>query len=199
VSRGLLDVLPDEASLAMVLAHELAHIALGHTLNTDLAFSDRMFFPDQDTFERLDLRRSPAEEEAADAKAMDLLSKSPYRDKLGSAGLFLKQLQLNASVLKHLIRPHLGGGMINSSAPRMSALINSAPKLEPGKIDQIAALPLGARIKVDPWSDNIELVKTTSLPLISSREKMPFEVTPFSPYLKRFSSRDSKTARVNSQ
>ena len=30
VSRGLLDVLPDEASLAMVLAHELGHIALGH-------------------------------------------------------------------------------------------------------------------------------------------------------------------------
>ena len=30
VSRGLIDVLPDESSLAMVLAHELAHIVLGH-------------------------------------------------------------------------------------------------------------------------------------------------------------------------
>src|SRR4029077_18575115 len=30
VSRGLIDVLPDEASLAMVLSHELAHIVLGH-------------------------------------------------------------------------------------------------------------------------------------------------------------------------
>jgi Zn-dependent protease with chaperone function len=30
VSRGLLDVLPDEASLAAVLAHELGHIVLGH-------------------------------------------------------------------------------------------------------------------------------------------------------------------------
>jgi Zn-dependent protease with chaperone function len=29
VSRGLIDVLPDEASLAMVLSHELAHIVLG--------------------------------------------------------------------------------------------------------------------------------------------------------------------------
>jgi len=29
LSRGLIDVLPDEASLAMVLSHELAHIALG--------------------------------------------------------------------------------------------------------------------------------------------------------------------------
>ena len=30
VSRGLLDTLPDEASLAAVLSHELGHIALGH-------------------------------------------------------------------------------------------------------------------------------------------------------------------------
>ena len=29
ISRGLLDVLPDEASLAMALAHEFSHIALG--------------------------------------------------------------------------------------------------------------------------------------------------------------------------
>ena len=32
ISRGLIDVLPDEASLAMVLSHELAHIVLGHNL-----------------------------------------------------------------------------------------------------------------------------------------------------------------------
>ncbi len=50
VSRGLLDVLPDEASLAMVLARELGHIALGHQLDTRLAFNDRMFFADEDTF-----------------------------------------------------------------------------------------------------------------------------------------------------
>jgi predicted Zn-dependent protease len=50
ISRGLLDVLPDEASLAMVLAHELSHIVLGHPFDTKLAFNDRMFFPDEDSF-----------------------------------------------------------------------------------------------------------------------------------------------------
>src|SRR5262249_4319957 len=58
VSRGLLDVLPDEGALAMVLAHNLAHVALGHRLDTDLAYNDRLFFPDEDTFERLDFKRS---------------------------------------------------------------------------------------------------------------------------------------------
>src|ERR1035441_4844320 len=40
ISRGLLDVLPDEASLAMVLSEELAHIALGHKTPTAFAFGD---------------------------------------------------------------------------------------------------------------------------------------------------------------
>ena len=46
LSRGLIDVLPDEASLAMIIAHELAHIALGHRLDTKYAFNDRMLFED---------------------------------------------------------------------------------------------------------------------------------------------------------
>src|SRR5271155_5380233 len=39
ISRGLVDVLPDEASLAAVLAHELAHIVLGHNLGSKYAFN----------------------------------------------------------------------------------------------------------------------------------------------------------------
>ena len=108
LSRGLLDVLPDEASLAMVLAHELSHIVLGHKFDTKLAFNDRMFFADQESFQRLDFKRRPADEEAADTKALELLKNSPYKDKLGTAGLFLKQLQERAPDLPNLIRPHLG-------------------------------------------------------------------------------------------
>jgi hypothetical protein len=65
-------------------------------------------------------------------------------------------------------------------------LINSAPQLQPGKLDQIAALPIGARVKLDPWSDRVELLKAKPVPLLSAREKMPFEVTPFMPFLTRY-------------
>jgi len=188
VSRGLLDVLPDEASLAMVLAHELSHIALGHKVDTKLAFNDRMFFPDENTFERLDFQRTSRDEEAADKKALELLANSPYKDKLGNAGLFLKALQSRAPELKNLIRPHLGNSLQNGKSLRMSALLNNAPQLEPHRTDQIAALPLGGRVKVDPWSDRIELVKAKQVPLTSAQEKIPFEVTPFFPFLTRLSS-----------
>ena|SRR5579883_1047181 len=185
VSRGLLDVLPDEPSLAMVLAHELGHIVLGHRLDTKLAFNDSVFFPDDKTFERLDFTRNAADEEAADRKAVDLLAKSPYKDKLGNAGLFLKALQARAPELKHLIRPHLGNSLAGGKTMRMSALLNSAPQLETPRLDQIAALPLGGRVKLDPLSNRVELLKTKPVALLSVREKIPFEVTPFFPYLTR--------------
>ena len=185
VSRGLLDVLPDEASLAMVLAHELGHIALGHRLDTKLAFNDRMFFPDENTFERMDFSRSPSDEDAADKKALELLANSPYKDKLTNAGLFLKALQANAPQLRNLIRPHMGNSMAGGKEMRMSALLNTAPQLELRRTDQIAALPLGGRVKLDPWSNQITLLKTKAVPLESAQEKMPFQVTPFFPYLSR--------------
>jgi Peptidase family M48 len=192
ISRGLLDVLPDEASLAMVLSHELSHIILGHKFDTKLAFNDRMFFPDEESFQRMDFKRHSGDEEAADAKALELLKNSPYKDKLGSAGLFLKALQQSAPELPNLIRPHLGDSMASSKNIRMSALLASAPQLQPERTDQIAALPLGGRIKLDPWTDQVELAKAKPVALVSAREKMPFELTPFFPYLTRLSTPGSQ-------
>jgi hypothetical protein len=192
ISRGLLDVLPDEASLAMVLAHELSHIVLGHQFDTKLAFNDRMFFPDEDSFQRMEFKRRPSDEEAADTKALELLKNSPYKDKLGTAGLFLKALQERAPDLPNLIRPHLGNSLAQGKSIRMSALLASAPQLEPARTDQIAALPLGGRIKLDPWTDQVELAKAKPVALTSAREKMPFEITPFFPYLTRLSTPGSE-------
>ncbi|HEX4488607.1 MAG TPA: M48 family metalloprotease [Terriglobales bacterium] len=187
LSRGLLDVLPDESSLAMVIAHELSHIALGHRLDTKVAFNDRMFYADENTYDRLDFTRNPEDEEAADKKALELLDNSPYKNKLQSAALFLKALQMRAPDLKNLIRSHLGNSLADAKTIRMSALMNSAPQLEMRRTDQVAALPLGGRIKLDPWTTRVELVKAKPVALTSPREKMPFEVTPFFPYLTRYS------------
>ena len=92
ISRGLVDVLPDEASLAAVLSHELAHIVLGHNLGSKYAFNDRMLFSDEGTYQNLGFKHIPEEEAAADKKAVDLLKNSPYAQKLDNVGLFLKAL-----------------------------------------------------------------------------------------------------------
>ena len=186
ISRGLLDVLPDEASLAMVLAHELSHVVLGHKLDTKMAFNDRLFFPDEKTFQTLEFTRNGDDEVAADKKAIELLGNSPYKDKLGVPGLFLRVVQLRAPNLKQLIRSHLGNSLSSAGGFRLEALAQAAPELDFKKLDQIAALPLGGRIKVDAWTNKVALLKSKPVALLSPSEKMPFEVTPFFPYLTRY-------------
>ena len=186
VSRGLIDVLPDEAALAMVLSHELAHIALNHRVDTKFAFTDRFFFSEPATFQRMNFERSALDEQAADAKASELLNNSPYKDKLASAGLFLRQIQDRAQVLPNLIRPHLGNPLGSKNTTRLATVATAAPQLE-NKIDQLAALSLGSRVDLNPWSNQIEMMNTKRVTLLSPADKMPLEVTPFFPYLTRLS------------
>jgi hypothetical protein len=156
---------------------------LGHHIDTQLAFNDRLFFADTTTFQHLHFELDAADEQAADNKAIELLADSPYKDKLSNAGLFLKAIHDRAPVLTNLIRPRMGNAMTSEKTPRMAALFNSAPTLEKQRLDQIAALPIGSRIKVDPWGNQITMMNAKPVALVSAREKMPFEVTPFFPVL----------------
>src|SRR6267143_6949189 len=199
VSRGLVDVLPDEASLAMVLSRELAHIVLGHNLGSKYAFYDRMLFSDESTYQNLGFRHVPEEETAADEKAIELLKNSPYGQKLNTPGLFLRELAARGPALPALLTPHLGTGFTNhkGAVDRMVVLMNSAPALDPNQLDQIAALPLGGRVKLNPWDDHAELIKTMPVPITSARGKMPLEVTPFFPRLTRYGAVVNTTAAAN--
>jgi hypothetical protein len=199
ISRGLVDVLPDEASLAMVLSRELAHIVLGHNSGSKYAFYDRMLFSDESTYQNLGFRHLPEEETAADKKALELLKNSPYAPKLNTPGLFLRELAARGPALSALLTPHLGTGFTNhkGAVDRMVALMNSAPALDPNQLDQIAALPLGGRVKLNPWDDHAELIKTTPVAITSAHGKMPLEVTPFFPRLTRSGAVVNPTATAN--
>jgi hypothetical protein len=195
VSRGLIDVLPDEGSLAMVLSHELAHIVLGHNLGSQYAFNDRMLFSDESTYQNFGFKHIPEEETAADKKAIEMLKASPYAQKLETAGLFIKALQQRAPQLSALLQAHLGNSITeNGTVTRMAQLGTSAPALDWNKLDQIAALPLGGRVKLNPWDDKVEIVKAQPVAITSARDKMPFEVTPFYPRLSRYSTANAPAA-----
>jgi hypothetical protein len=185
LSRGLIDVLPDEASLAAVLAHELSHILLGHGVDTRFGFADRLLFPDDQTLEHLAMLRTPDEEAAADKRSIELIAKSPYSGKLDGTGLFMKQLAEMHSVLPNLIRGRMGNSMVDDKTMRLASIVVEAPKLNRLDLKQVAALPLGARVLIDPWNSHIEMSKAKTVEILSPREKMPFQITPFSPYLFR--------------
>jgi hypothetical protein len=160
---------------------------LGHNLGSKYAFNDRMLFSDDSTYNNLGFKHIPEEETAADKKAVDILNNSPYAQKLDNVGLFLKALQARAPQLNALLTTHLGNQLTqNGSISRLSALATKGPALDNNKLDQVAALPLGGRVKINPWDDKAEMVKTVPVAITSARDKMPFEVTPFYPRLARY-------------
>ena len=181
LSRGLVDVLPDEASLATMLAHELSHVVLGHRLDSSYAFFDNLLVEDKDTFRHFGFARTLEEEKAANAKAMQILNNSPYKNQLGNAGLFLTALETRQKEIPNLISGHLG-----NRVPVIGDLRSTAPVDQKQNPQMIAALPLGGRVKLDPWNDKLELIKSKPVGTVAEREKMPFEVTPFMPYLMRY-------------
>ena len=200
MSRGLLDTLPDEASLAMVLSHELGHIVLGHRLDTKYAFSDRTIFNDEEIFQKIAVLHRSGDEEAADQKGMELMKNSPYKDKAASAGLYLRELEERSRHLSALIYPHLGNRMAKGSdVLKMEALVQDSPDLDTTNIKQLPALPLGSRIKLDPWDDHVEMQKSKPVALLSARDKMSFEVTPMYPNLVRYKVPGSEVAAAGTK
>ena len=184
VSRGLMDVLPDEASLAAILAHELGHVVLGHRMDTQFAFFNRLRFDEKETFRHFGFARTPEEEQAANQKGIELLMQSPYKDQARTAQLFLEALQSRSKEIPNLISPHLGdrvpsNWVIATAMPVAQLSSAKAPA------NVVVALPLGGRIKVEPWSDQLQLLKSKPVGAVAEYEKMPFEIAPFVLYLTR--------------
>jgi hypothetical protein len=187
LSKGLIDSLPNEEAFASVIAMELAHIALGHHIDTRYAFNDRLLFPDESTFQRIDMYHSDVDNATAAKKAMEYLQASMYKDKLPDAGLFYEQLADRGRVLKALNSPKLGDSLLKpDGTPWMADLEHMAPKINWDDLSQTAALPLGSMLKVDPWDDKVMQLNAKRYAPMNARDKMPFEVTPIFYKLARY-------------
>lgn len=192
LSRGLIDVLPDEASLAAMIARELSYILVDpKPLDTRFAFYDRLMrFDEKKTFQHFDFARNPTEDEKASAKAAELLSNSPYKDQLGNVQLFVAELQQRSREIPNLISARLG----DSGFLKFPAMARTEEESAGG---HIVALPLGGRIKLNPWDDTLQILKSQPVGAVADREKMPFEITPFMFYLTRVGNENSGTSQLS--
>jgi hypothetical protein len=188
LSKGLIDTLPrNEETLASVVALELAHVALGHHIDTRYAFNDRLLFPDESSFTRIKMNHSDADDASAAKTAMGYLQNSMYKDKLANAGLYFVQLQERAKQLKQLNTPKLGDSMLKEDGtPWLADLAKQAPKLNPDDTTQVAAQPLGSWLKTDPWDDKEHALNAKFYAPMNARDKMPFEVTAIYYKLQRY-------------
>ena len=191
LSRGLLDVLPDEATLATMLAQELADIIVTQATLDQWGFNDTTSVTVADALDHFSFKDTPEQVRLASQKALELLMNSPYKDKLGSAGLFLKQLDADSKALPALINSHLGNRVYLAGE-----LIALAPNLDP-KNERTAALPIGSRVFLNPWTDDVQLMKARPAVLSSSGEKIAFEAISFMPFLTRYGSPVSRDPAGN--
>jgi hypothetical protein len=187
ISKGLIDTLPNEESIASVVAFELAHVALGHHIDTRYAFNDRLLFPDESTFQKISMNHTDPDNVDAAKKGQEYLEASMYKDKMPSAGLYWAQLVDRGKVLKALNTPRLGDSLLKTDGTAwMADLSHAAPKIEWDDLAQIPALPLGSWLKTDPWDDKVHMLNAKRYAPMNARDKMPFEVTPLYFKLQRY-------------
>ncbi|HYB61362.1 MAG TPA: hypothetical protein VEH50_07770, partial [Methylomirabilota bacterium] len=100
----------------------------------------------------------------------------------------LQALAQRQKEIPNLISPNLGDRVTTGITLLATAAPAPAPAAAPPAANtqtQIVALPLGGRVKMDPWSDQLEMLKSKPTGVVAEREKMPFEITPFMLYLTR--------------
>jgi hypothetical protein len=160
---------------------------MGHHIDTRYAFNDRLLFPDESTFQRIDMNHTDHDNTDAAKRAQEYLQASMYKDKLPSAGLFWAQLADRGKVLKSLNTPKLGDSLLRADGtPWMAELAHSAPKINWDDLTQTAALPLGSWLKTDPWDDKVHMLNAKRYAPMNPRDKMPLEVTPIFFKLQRY-------------
>ncbi len=187
ISKGLIDTaaVPTsdgnqlEGNLDAILAFQIAHILLGHHVDTKYAFSDALMFPAESSFQRLPMGHTDAENAEAAKKAMDLLAVSDLSNKEQYFGLYLQQLQARQTGLKALNKPQIGDSLESPDGTFwMKGLIAKAPKLDVKNLSQEAAMPLGSLLRFNPWTDQVIQMHAPIEPVLSPRDKLPFEITP---------------------
>jgi hypothetical protein len=189
ISKGLVDttavVTADGAqqmgNLNALLAFQVAQIVLGHHIDTKYAFSDRLLFPPESAFAKLPLFHTEADDTEATKKTLELLGAKDLADGEQYFGLYLQQLQAREKALKALTDPRLGDSLVKPDGTFwLQALIAKAPKLNNTDLKQQAAEPLNSYLRNDPWTDQVIKLNAAPEPLLSARDKLPFEVTPVS-------------------
>lgn len=172
-------------NLYAVLAFQVAHIIQGHRLDTKYAFNDRLMFPDTSAFTRVPMHHTDRDNEEAAKKTVELLQPAELSAAAAQFGLYLAQLQERSKALTALNEPMLGDSMVKDTKTNslwLQALVGKGGKLDQTDLKQSAAMPLSAFLRFDPWTDQVVQMHVAFEPLLSARDKMPFEVTPV--YLK---------------
>ena len=129
VSRGLLNIVPDDSVLAVMLARQVAHIVLGHARIAD-SFPQSLFDGQRKKdFEGFGIHWRSEDEAGADAESAILLKGSIYESAVTNTSAFLSALESQSHRFPNLALPRFGAGVISAASKPVSK-----EKLETGNL-----------------------------------------------------------------
>ncbi len=135
ISKGLIDTLPSEESIASVVAMELAHIAMGHHIDTRYAFNDRLLFPDEATFQKIDMYHSDHDNTEAAKTRHGVPADLHVQGQAGRLRAFtMRSWSDRAKELKALNTPKLGDSLLQADGtPWMADLAAHGAEAQLGR------------------------------------------------------------------
>jgi hypothetical protein len=174
LSRGLLDVLPSEATLAAVLAHDLAHVMLEHSMDTNFSWADQLRFDPTEVMRKVRLAHSAQEEARASSLGQEWMTNSPYKGSLESLAKFTAELRAQSPHIQQLLKAAIG----ESLNATLDAYYRGSSGSSLEQAADSAALLLGGRITIDPWTDQIAFVRAMEDDVRSVARHAPTPLTP---------------------
>jgi hypothetical protein len=178
LSKGLFDTIPNEESLASIVALQLAHVALGHHLNTMFAFNDKLAFTNDSTYKRLRFSHNEEDNRAAAKLAGGYLAKSMYADKLVGVANYYAVMAEREATLKAISHGYLGDSLLG---PDDKAWLT--PVLPATTLANAHAYPaeeptaLGTMLSIDPESNSLSQILPRVAPGPGEAQR-PLEIMP---------------------
>jgi hypothetical protein len=154
VSRGLLNILPDESVIAILLAHEIASLMIGGSrIRPEISFH-ASFFHDSGIkdFGGLGIYRPSFQKDAAAwTNGLALANRAGYSEGVGYTSLLLAQLGQHSKQIPNLVRARFGLDMLD--------MRNGVSTFEPAARSATEVRPLLLRGKyvIDSWTGGIEV------------------------------------------
>jgi hypothetical protein len=155
VSRGFLEMVPDESVLAVFLAHELAHVAVETAVGKQLEYGRSVFeYGGTREFLGLGIGHSTEEEGRASVLTCSILNDSAYESAIRRASGFVEQLATMSRQIPNLTRSRFGLGLVeNGRAVHELSLCGSSGQSVP----QLPPLQLRGRYLVGVSTGELRL------------------------------------------
>jgi len=181
LSRGMIETMPNEETIASAIAFELSHLVLRGTANDSrYSFADNTMIRDKDLMHKFRFSHNDEQNTKAAELAVKLLRKSMYGEKLNNIALYYHQMERSSEHLREIYNPQFGDSMLSDAGrPWILPQLQKLPqKMDQKIILQASALPFGSNLIFDVWSDQINLNVAPRPTPQNANERHPFEVMP---------------------